>query len=738
MILSQSKFDSIIEAKCSNPHSILGMHKLDSGENSEKTLVVRAYIPNAIDCSIINLECQNEETFLVNCNDSNLFEGVFNNKDFFNYQIKATFDNGEIHQFYDPYAFLPTISEDTLYLFNEGNEYFIHNKLGAHIRTVDGVKGVAFTVWAPSARRVSVVGDFNSWDGRVHAMRGMGSSGVWELFIPGLKAGQKYKFELLGLSGNTFLKTDPYGKYFESPPHNASIIYDLDSYKWEDSDWIEHRSEKEWKTEPCSIYELHFGSWKRKIEDANRPLTYKELADTLVAYLKDMAYTHVEFMPLAEHPFDGSWGYQVTGFFAPTHRFGEPNDFKYLVDHLHQNNIGVILDWVPAHFPEDRFALARFDETALYEHEDPRQGKHQDWGTLIFNYSRHEVKSFLIANALSWFEHYHIDGLRVDAVASMLYLDYSRNEGEWVPNKYGGRENIEAIQFLRSVNDLVHSYYPGALMIAEESTSFGGVSHGTESGGLGFDFKWNLGWMHDTLHYMQKDPIFRKYEHGSLTFGMLYQFSESFVQVFSHDEVVHGKGSMLNKMHGDTISAKSNQLRALYGLMWMWPGKKTLFMGSDFGQSKEWDYSNSLDWHLLEYNEHKGIQKLIRDLNQLYLKTPSLYLGDANSNLFEWIACSDSESGVIAFIRWDDAHDDHLIIVAHFTPIFRESYRIGVPFNGFYQEVLNTDAKEYAGLGFGNQGGVNTEAIAWDNREQSVCLHLPPTSVSVFKFVSNN
>lgn len=738
MRIKDTDLKALIEAKHSAPHSVLGMHRqIQADSSSTSKLIVRAYIPNAKACSVINLDANNTEYSLEDQNNSHLFEAEIPSDEFFHYQIKASYENGEIHQFYDPYAFLPTISEETLYLFNEGNEHFIHNKLGAHIRCEKGVEGVSFSVWAPSAKRVSVVGDFNFWDGRRHPMRSMGSSGLWELFIPGLRAGQKYKFEILGPSGNVFLKTDPYGKYFESPPHNASIIYDLESYLWNDSDWIEKRARRSWKDEPCSIYEVHLGSWKRKVEDANRPLSYRELAKELVQYVKDMHYTHVEFMPLAEHPFDGSWGYQVTGFFAPTYRFGEPDDFKHLVDTLHQNDIGVIMDWVPAHFPEDRFALARFDETALYEHEDPRQGKHQDWGTLIFNYSRHEVKAFLIASALSWFEHYHIDGLRVDAVASMLYLDYSRNEGEWVPNKYGGRENMDAIDFLKSVNDRVHEYYPGALMIAEESTSFGGVSHSTESGGLGFDLKWNMGWMHDTLHYMEKDPIFRKYEHNSLTFGMLYQFSESFVQVFSHDEVVHGKGSMLNKMHGDTVSAKSNQLRALYGLMWFWPGKKTLFMGSDFGQSYEWNCTQSLDWHLLEYADHRGIQDLIRDLNVWYKEIPGLSAGDTNSNAFEWIACSDSDSGVIAFIRWGHSQSDSLIVVAHFTPIYRESYRVGVPFAGFYRELLNTDAKEYGGLGFGNQGGVASENIAWDNREHSISLHLPPTSVSVFRFTSS-
>ena len=741
MELKEGDFKALVEARCAEPHAFLGMHAIPKAKASqealEKQMVVRALLPRAVDCSVVCLSKTGEgkEYPLGRMEESDLFEGILEDEsDFFPYQLKVLYDNGTVQQFYDPYAFTPTISEESVYLFNEGKDRFIHNKLGAHPMTVDGISGVSFSVWAPSAKRVSVVGDFNLWDGRCHVMRSLGASGIWEIFIPSLREGTLYKFELLGADGLSFLKTDPYGQYFESPPHNASIVYNAQTYQWSDGDWLQKREETDWKESPCSIYEMHLGSWRCLVEDGLRPLNYREIAQTLIPYLKDMQYTHVEFMPIAEHPFDGSWGYQVTGFFAPTHRFGNPDDFKYLVDQLHQNGIGVILDWVPAHFPEDRFALARFDGTALYEHEDPRQGKHQDWGTLIFNYGRTEVRAFLIANALSWFEHFHIDGLRVDAVASMLYLDYSRKEGEWVPNKYGGRENVEAIEFLKEVNEQVHAYFPGALMIAEESTSFGGVSHAVDAGGLGFDFKWNMGWMHDVLHYMQKDPIYRKYEHGHLTFGMLYQYSESFVQVFSHDEVVHGKASMLMKMPGDTISAKASQLRALYALMWFWPGKKTLFMGNDFGQSNEWNYSQSLDWHLLEYRDHQGIQATVRDLNHLYQSFPGLAKGDVDDSGFEWIACGDSDSGVIAFIRWGATERDCLVVVAHLTPIYRENYRIGIPFDGFYEEILNTDAAVYGGLDFGNGGGLDSQSIAWDNRANSLCLNLPPTSVSVFRY----
>ena len=739
MLINKSDLESITQVKCSTPHSILGMHwiePLKGASSKHRRIVIRAFFHEALECSVIPIERTDiAELPLTNIKGSGLYEGIVNKADsIFKYKLKVTHGDGSVEEYYDPYSFLPTLSEDTVYLFNSGQDRFVHNKLGAHTRTIEGIEGVSFSVWAPSAQRISVVGDFNYWDGRRHMMRTLGVSGLWEIFIPGARVGQQYKFELLGPSGAVFLKTDPFGKFFEAPPNNASIIYDLGAYKWNDNKWIQGRAERDWANEPCSIYEMHVGSWKRKIECSNRSLTYRELAEALIDYLKTMHYTHVEFMPLAEHPFEGSWGYQVTGFFAPTQRFGPPEDFMYLVDQLHQNGIGVILDWVPAHFPEDRFALARFDESALFEHEDPRKGKHQDWGTLIFNYSRHEVRGFLVANALSWFEHFHVDGLRVDAVASMLYLDYSRKEGDWVPNKLGGRENLEAIEFLKEVNDQVHNNYPGVLMIAEESTTYPGVSRPTDLGGLGFDFKWNMGWMHDMLNYMQKDPLYRNFEHNQLTFGMHYQYSESFMQVFSHDEVVHEKSSMLMKMPGDTISEKTHELRALYGLMWLWPGKKTLFMGSDFGQTSEWNHSQSLDWHLLEYQDHRGIQSVVRDLNKLYRSIPGIAKGDVCDQSFEWISCEDSKNSVIAFIRWGTSQSDTLIVVAHFTPIHREAYRIGVPFSGHYKELLNTDSTVYGGHGFGNKGGVHSESIQWDDRSDSIQINLPPTSVTVFRY----
>ena len=734
MITTQAELDSVTQVKCVQPHAILGMHPYPQ-KGRKKCLLVRAYLDDALSCEVVDLSDPDERRYpLKRVSKDGFFEGLIEGAGkVFRYRLRVERYNGEIRQFYDPYSFLPTISDDDLYLISEGTDTRVHHKLGAHLRTVDEVPGVSFAVWAPNAERVSVVGDFNHWDGRYHPMRKVAGSGVWELFIPGLESGMKYKYEIGSISGVPLLKTDPYATFFEAPPHNASIICEVDDYAWGDAKWIEQRGKTNWLEKPISVYELHAGSWKVVVEDANRPLSYRELAAELVAYVQEMGYTHVEFMPLSEHPFDGSWGYQVTGFFAPTYRFGSPKDFMYLVDLLHQNGIGVIMDWVPAHFPTDRFALAQFDGTALYEHADPRQGFHHDWGTLIFNFGRDEVRGFLIASALAWMERYHIDGLRVDAVASMLYLDYSRDDGEWIPNQYGGRENLEAIDFLRKTNDLAHELFPGTLMIAEESTAFPGVTKPTAEGGLGFDIKWNMGWMHDTLQYFSKDPIYRKYVHDQLSFGMLYQYSENFTQVFSHDEVVHGKGSMLLKMPGEPIADKAHQLRLLYGLMWLWPGKKTLFMGSDFGQSAEWKYTASLDWHLLEYIDHRGIQSLVRDLNMLYLDIPGIAALDNDPAGFEWINSTDGNNSVLSFLRKSRDGADTVVAVGNFTPVRREAYRVGVPHGGFWQEVINTDAKEYGGHGFGNCGGVEAEAIEWDGRPFSILLDLPPVAMNAFR-----
>ena len=584
-------------------------------------------------------------------------------------------------------------------------------------------------------RSVSVVGNFNQWDGRFHPMRSLGVSGVWELFVPGLGEGELYKFELRDQQGRLHIKTDPYGTYFESPPNNASIVCNPRRHTWNDAAWVARRQAAAGQLDrPVSVYEVHLGSWRQMPEDANRPLNYRELAPALADYVTEMGFTHVEVMPVSEHPFDGSWGYQVTGFFAPTHRFGPPEDFAYFVDHLHQRGIGIIVDWVPAHFPRDAFALAEFDGTHLYEHADPRQGAHMDWGTLIFNFGRNEVRCFLIASALAWCDRYHIDGLRVDAVASMLYLDYSRKEGQWIPNRHGGRENLEAIAFLRETNDLVHRYYPGVVMIAEESTSFPGVSRPVKDGGLGFDYKWNMGWMHDTLRYFQKEPVHRKWHQHDLTFGMLYQYAENFVTVFSHDEVVHGKASLLFKMGAWHIPEKAANLRALYAHMWAWPGKKLLFMGGEFAQSAEWNYTRSLDWHLCHYADHEGVRLLVRDLNALYTSEPVLSCNDLNPQGFRWISCNDANASVLAYLRSDPFGQTLFLAVGHFTPLQRSGYRLGVPRRGFWKEVINTNSQYYGGNGVGNDGGRESEDVPCDGCAQSILLTLPPLSTTILKW----
>lgn len=729
--LSKSDFNRILEGRHHEPHSVLGMHPLSNG----KGVVVRAFIKNAHSCEVVDVAPEGNRRYAMDrLADEGLFEVVIPDRKLFRYRLRIEQYNDEIRQFWDPYSFLPSIDEKGIYYFCEGTDRKPYQKLGSHVREIDGVRGVSFAVWAPSAKRVSVVGDFNQWDGRYHPMRVLGSSGIWEIFIPGLVQGCYYKYEIVGKDQQLLLKSDPFASYYESPPHNSSIVYDTDGYEWHDEQWLKNRASKDWRKEPISIYEVHLASWRRIVEDANRSLTYREAAHELVEYVKNNHFTHVEFMPLAEHPFAASWGYQVTGFFAPTNRFGEPKDFMYLVDVLHQNGIGVIMDWVPGHFPKDSFALAEFDGSHLYEHSDPRQGQHQDWGTLIFNFGRNEVRSFLIGSAIHWMDRYHIDGLRVDAVASMLYLDYSRKDGEWIPNRYGGRENIEAIEFLRIVNDAIHEDFPGVITIAEESTAFGGVSHPTAAGGLGFDFKWNMGWMHDTLRYFQKDPIHRRWNHDDLTFGMVYNYSEHFVLVYSHDEVVHGKGSMMGKMAAGSISEKARNLRALYAFMWAWPGKKTLFMGSEFGQMAEWHYDSSLDWHLLQYKDHEGITCLLRDLNQWYGAHPWLGRGDHDSMTFSWINCHDAENSVVSFLRFGDAPEQTFAVVINATPVGRSHYRLGLPFEGSWKEVVNTDASVYGGWDQGNMGRIHAIKREWDNQTCSAEVFLPGLSTLVFQF----
>jgi 1,4-alpha-glucan branching enzyme len=733
VILSSIDLTALIEAKHASPHSVLGMHPVT--HKRAAGLVARAFLRGATACEVVEVEAQPPRSYPMTQLAEGLFE-VFIPKrtEVFRYQLHAAYANGEFRQFYDPYSFLPTLGPQDLYLFNEGNEHRIYEKLGAHLRDLGGVKGVSFAVWAPSAKRLSVVGNFNHWDGRFHPMRSLGASGVWELFVPGLQEGDLYKFEIWDQRGHIRLKTDPYGTYFEGPPNNAAIIFDPRKFEWSDEAWMERRRNNAQKLDrPMSVYEVHCGSWRRMPEDADRPLMYRELAKQLADYAVEMGFTHIEVMPLAEHPFDGSWGYQVTGFFAPTHRYGTPEDFAWFVDYLHSRGLGVLLDWVPAHFPRDSFALAEFDGTHLYEHADPRQGAHMDWGTLIFNYGRNEVRCFLIANALAWLDRYHIDGLRVDAVASMLYLDYSRQEGQWIPNRYGGRENLEAIGFLRQANDLVHHYYPGVAMIAEESTSFAGVTKPTADGGLGFDYKWNMGWMNDTLRYFSKEPIVRRHHQNDLTFGMLYQYAENFITVFSHDEVVHGKASMLFKMGAWHIAEKAANLRALYTHTWMWPGKKLLFMGSEFAQSAEWSHDRSLDWHLCQYMDHEGVRLLVRDLNRLYTAEPVLSQNDFNSQGFRWLTCHDADANLVAYVRSDSSEQVLFAAVCHFGGAQRD-YRIGVPRRGFWREIVNTNSEFYGGSGLGNDGGRNTEDLECDGFSQSIRVTLPPLSAFVFKW----
>jgi len=623
------------------------------------------------------------------------------------------------------------LTDFDLYLFGEGTYQRAYEKLGAHFAQPSGVRGVQFAVWAPNARRVSVVGDFNDWNPTANAMNST-SAGIWETFVPGVRQNGLYKYHIVSNNqGYTVDKADPYGFATEIRPHTASRVWDLASYSWNDELWMSSRAVNP-LDRGISIYEVHLGSWRRKPEEGNRWLTYREIAPLLADYVHDCGFTHVEFLPITEHPFDGSWGYQTIGYFAPTSRFGTPADFMYLVDFLHQRGIGVILDWVPAHFPKDEAGLGYFDGTHLYEHADPRQGEHPDWNTFVFNYGRSEVQSFLISNALFWFDKYHIDGLRVDAVASMLYLDYGRREGDWIPNRYGGKENIEAIHFLRTVNEQVYAAFPDVLMIAEESTAWPQVSKPTYVGGLGFGFKWNMGWMHDVLSYMSTDPVFRSYHHNEITFSLMYAFSENFILPFSHDEVVYGKGSMLRKMPGDEWQKFAN-LRLLYGFMFSHPGKKLLFMGSEFGQWSEWNHDASLNWQLIETPLHGGLKRWVRDLNTFYRGQPSLHEGDATAAGFEWVDCKDHQRSILSFIRRAHNCDDISLVVCNFTPVPRQNYRIGVPWGGFWKEALNSDAPMYGGSGQGNFGGLQAAPLPIHGRPFSLNMTLPPLGIVVFR-----
>jgi 1,4-alpha-glucan branching enzyme len=709
----------IIEAKHHDPFSVLGRHT-----NKDKN-VIRAFLPYAEAVSI-----GEKGPAMQRIPGSDLFEyyPTANIEIADHYQLFWTDKDGHNHLDIDPYTFGPVLSEFDQHLFGEGRHWHIYQKLGGHLHTMDGVEGVYFSVWAPNAQRVSIIGDFNRWDGRSHPMRNLGGCGIWELFVPGLEVGCLYKFEIRNHhTGQVLVKTDPYGQQFEFRPQTAAIIVQEDAYKWEDSVWMEKRPSHDWLHQPMSIYEVHLGSWQR--DSRGNFLNYRELASKLVDYVKTLGFTHIELLPITEHPLDLSWGYQTTGYFAPTSRHGTPDDFRYFVDHCHQNGIGVILDWVPAHFPKDSFALGRFDGTPLYEHEDPRKGEHRDWGTLIYNYSRNEVKNFLLSSAFFWLEEFHLDGLRVDAVASMLYLDYSREENDWIPNMYGGNENLEAIDFLRQMNAVTHEQHPGTVIMAEESTSWPQVTRPTWTGGLGFSMKWNMGWMHDILHYMQEQPVHRSYHHDSLTFGLLYAFTENFVLPFSHDEVVHGKGSLLNKMPGDEWQRFAN-LRLLYTLMFTYPGKKLLFMGCEFAQGTEWSVNRDLDWYVLDYAHHRGVQTLVKDLNHLYQNHSALYQYDFDHQGFEWIDCHDYQQSIISYRRKSASED--LIVILNFTPVPRENYRIGVPREGIYHEVFNSDSEYYDGSNLGN-GHVHSEPQPWMNMSHSITVTLPPLAGIILK-----
>jgi 1,4-alpha-glucan branching enzyme len=729
MILAQEELESLIRVQHRSPHQFLGMHPLGNGAG----LVVRAFWPQAAQVEIVPTHEKNKPSVkLKRVHDHGVFEGKVDKlSQVYAYDLVITEHDGRKIQTRDPYSFLPTLGEQDVFLFGQGNERRIYDKLGSHIRTIDGVVGTSFGVWAPNAQRVSVVGDFNKWDGRCHAMRLIGSSGIWEIFIPGVGEGAHYKYEIKECKGAVKLKTDPYGFFFETPPKNAAIVWDNTKSKWTDEKWLKKRAEQNPFRSPMSIYEVHVGSWRKK--NAVESFSYRELAEPLAKYVREMGFTHVEFMPIAEHAYFPSWGYQVTGFYAPTSRFGTPDDFQYLINKLHEAGIGVLMDWVPAHFPRDDWALAQFDGTALYEHEDPRKGAHQDWGTLIFNYGRHEVRNFLTANALFWCDRFHIDGLRVDAVASMLYLDYSRKADEWIPNQFGGRENLEAVEFLRHFNHVVHTEQKGVVTIAEESTAWPLVTRPPYLGGLGFTFKWNMGWMHDTLNYYSRDPVHRKYHQNDLTFAMLYHHNENFILPLSHDEIVHGKGSLIGKMPGDDWQKFAN-LRALLAYQWLFPGKQLLMMGSEFGQTSEWNANASLDWWLLDAGPfHRGLQNFMRDLNHVYANEPALWDGDFDLSGFWWIDCGDAENSVLSFMRQTQDGSRRVAVIMNLTPVLRHNYRIGVPQPGFWKEVVNTDSGIYAGSNQGNLGGVHADEGKMHGQPYSLNLTLPPLSVVAFR-----
>lgn len=731
------KVRALVEGRHENPFEILGPHEIDDA--GRKALAVRAYLPHGQQAWLIHPAHDAATGFgslpMRRIHPAGLYEAICpvpESNLTTSYQLRVVDQGGEQSTMHDPYAFPPLLSDYDLHLLGEGNHWQSYEKLGAHVRTVNGVDGVNFAVWAPNAQGVSVVGDFNAWDGRRHPMRKHIPGGFWELFVPGLSEGTLYKFRVKQSSGEEIDKSDPYGFGAEVPPRTASQVVNLNRYSWHDSAWMAERQQRQGLDKPITFYEVHLGSWRRPGDDPHRWLTYRELAHQLVEYCLEMGYTHISLLPVSEHPFSGSWGYQTVGYYAATSRYGSPHDFMYFVDHCHQNGIGVVIDWVPAHFPRDGHGLRRFDGTALYEHDDPRKGEHPDWGTLIFNYGRNEVRNFLVSNALFWLDKFHIDGLRVDAVASMLYLDYSRKPGEWIPNEYGGRENLAAISFIKEFNVQAHLQHPGVLTIAEESTAWPSVSRPTYVGGLGFSMKWNMGWMNDTLRYFRKDPIHRTYHHDELTFSLIYAFHENFVLPLSHDEVVHGKRSLLDQMPGDLWQKFAN-LRLLYSYMWTHPGKKLLFMGSDFGQWIEWNYDESLQWHLLQWESHQGLKKAVGDLNRLVRREAALHEIDFDPSGFEWIDCHNWQNSVLVYLRRAKDPSDFVIVACNFTPVPREAYLLGVPERCWYEEVFNSDSTYYGGSNLGNGPGIMATDHMAHGRPYSIEVTLPPLATIVLK-----
>lgn len=715
---------ALVEARHDNPHHILGIHEcLDD-------VYINVYMPNARSVSAVDTLTKKKYPLLSERIDGFFSVKIKNTKKFI-YTLRVKYDNSEEIEFVDPYVFEPVIDSIDISRFNEGIHYEIYEKLGAHPMVVDGVAGVLFAVWAPNADRISVVANFNHWDGRIHQMRKLDYSGIYELFIPGVSVGEIYKYEVRGKSGVVIMKTDPYGNSTELRPSNASKIVDL-SYDWQDDAWMNKRDSEDLSKKPMSIYEVHLGSWKRP-EDGREFYNYREIASKLAEYMLEMGYTHVELMPVMEHPYDPSWGYQVTGYFAPTSRYGEPNDFMYFMDYMHEKGLGVIIDWVPAHFPKDESGLARFDGSPLYEYADPKQGEHPHWGTYIFNYDRHEVKNFLVANALYWADKYHVDGIRMDAVASMLYLDYGRENDQWIPNIYGGNENLAAIDMVKEINGIMKDRYKSCMLIAEESTAWPMMTHPIEDGGLGFDFKWNMGWMNDFLGYMKLDPLFRKYHHNDLIFSMVYAYSEKFVLVLSHDEVVHEKGSMIAKMPGG-YEEKFSNLRVAYGFMMAHPGKKLLFMGQEFAQFTEFNESDELDWNLFEFDAHVIMRNYVKALNHLYQEEPALYELDDEPEGFEWINNISANESIVSFVRKTENIDDTLLIVCNFTPVHHEDYKVGVPYRGKYREIFSSDDALFGGEGLNNTTLKQSKKESCDDRENSIKITVPALSVSIFKY----